>query len=504
MNLINSNLFKTSSNLLFTLIIVTSFIGNLFAQQYPPNVTMSHVNYNPPAQLPNYLAPFIEENFGNKVTRVSSLNSMNGDSPSLRHEYVTNQPWNADGSKIQLYQADQSYILDAATYEIIDGPVDIERYWSNVDPNKTYYFYSNKFLTTNIVTGIRTTEYDFSNDGFVWVSINGDGYLSHDDELVVLQARKSNGDYYVILFNTVTKEVMSSLNVGSVQLDNVKISPSKQYIVICGGYGSGNTQGTNVYDLNLNFLRHIYDRSSHNDLGVDIDGNDVWVGNHDNWIRTLRLDGVGNTSQGLKYIYVSGGHVSCRNVDRSGWAYITDHGASSNIGDYTTFREIFAVKLDNKPNGEVTVNRFTKHYSNISLGYAHQPHAIPNHDGTKVMFASAMEDQQTEQQNYPFAWIVESQNSDLAVEDEILDNTKFSIFPNPTNGEVNLELDGFYDITSIYVTDIMGKILYSESMNIYNSFNFSKTLQLNSFPKGIYFITIKGEGEPLTKKIILK
>ncbi|MBT8272669.1 MAG: hypothetical protein KJO77_02610, partial [Bacteroidia bacterium] len=263
-------------NLTLCISVIVFSIERAHAQNYPPDSNLTNVSYNPPNSLPGYLQPFSDENFGNQVTRISSLANMGGDNNALRHEYVTNQPWNADGTKIQLYNSGASYILDGETYEILDGPVDLERYWSHVDPNKTYYFYDNRFYTTDITTGVQVLEYDFSPHGYTTVKMgNGSGYLSYDDELVGLNGYKaSNGNYYAILFNTFTKTVMAEMLVGPVDLETIKISPSKQYIVTGGVDGSNNIQGTNVYDLNFNHIRHLYDESPHSDVGYDINGNE--------------------------------------------------------------------------------------------------------------------------------------------------------------------------------------------------------------------------------------
>ncbi|MCP4971731.1 MAG: hypothetical protein GY932_14185, partial [Arcobacter sp.] len=50
----------------FLILLLTSlFFSNLNAQQYPPNSNLTHAEYNPPVQMPDYLSSFTEENFGN-------------------------------------------------------------------------------------------------------------------------------------------------------------------------------------------------------------------------------------------------------------------------------------------------------------------------------------------------------------------------------------------------------------------------------------------------------
>jgi hypothetical protein len=147
----------------------------------------------------------------------------------------------------------------------------------------------------------------------------------------------------------------------------------------------------------------------HLDVAVDQFGNQVVALTDMGKIRTYRLDGVGGQTT---YTTISGGHVSGRAYNRPGWVYVSDSGRA-NAGaqnNYGMYREVYAVKLDEKPGGVVTVNRYTKHYNNEDEGYRHQTQAVPNRDGTKVMFASNMNDTATENQNYPFSWVVELDN----------------------------------------------------------------------------------------------
>ena len=70
-----------------------------------------------------------------------------------------------------------------------------------------------------------------------------------------------------------------------------------------------------------------------------------------------------------------GGHLSCQNFKRPGWCYL-----SCNQKGY---KEVFALKLD----GSGIVERFAKHHTSNKT-YLSEAQAVPNPDGTKVMFAS--------------------------------------------------------------------------------------------------------------------
>ena len=73
-------------------------------------------------------------------------------------------------------------------------------------------------------------------------------------------------------------------------------------------------------------------------------------------------------------------HVSTRNFDRPGWAYVSYYpGAGKKFSD-----EIVAIKLD----GSQSVQRFAQMHSLSSGCYRCEPHAVPSRDGSRVIWAS--------------------------------------------------------------------------------------------------------------------
>jgi len=73
-------------------------------------------------------------------------------------------------------------------------------------------------------------------------------------------------------------------------------------------------------------------------------------------------------------------HISTRNLDRPGWAYVGYYQESGQrFND-----EIVAVKLD----GSKAVQRFAHKHSVFSGCYRCESHAVPSRDGRRVLFAS--------------------------------------------------------------------------------------------------------------------
>src|SRR5690554_6388889 len=85
---------------------------------------------------------------------------------------------------------------------------------------------------------------------------------------------------------------------------------------------------------------------------------------------------------------VWGGHISSRNINRPGWAYVSE-GCCKTIGE----AEIFPIQLDSRD----LVERFGVHPATDHNGYPQGAQAVPNRDGTQVIFASSWDGLSTSQ-----------------------------------------------------------------------------------------------------------
>jgi hypothetical protein len=157
-------------------------------------------------------------------------------------------------------------------------------------------------------------------------------------------------------------------------IDWASMSQSGKYVVIIGGGWQTSQNTVKSYDRNLNLVTTVFPVGEHGDLGFDSFGNEVfvkvgvsggpvWMSRLDNGQKTALLDtGLGQS-----------GHLSCRNVNRPGWCYLT----------LSQTAEVLAVKLD----GSQTVERFV-HPRSSGATYEASPTAVASPDGTRVMFRS--------------------------------------------------------------------------------------------------------------------
>ena len=76
------------------------------------------------------------------------------------------------------------------------------------------------------------------------------------------------------------------------------------------------------------------------------------------------------------------------------------------------------------------------------------------------------------------------------------DNTAtYSIFPNPSNGQFTISVDGKREIT---INNAAGQVVYSKMANG------STTIDLSAQPKGVYFIKLAGESSVSFDKIVIR
>jgi len=91
-------------------------------------------------------------------------------------------------------------------------------------------------------------------------------------------------------------------------------------------------------------------------------------------------------------------------------------------------------------------------------------------------------------------------NTDVTSVNDINENNFISIYPNPSNGTFNIRFKNTEEEVTVFVSDMTGKILYSEVLNTSEK----QILRLNSFAKGVYFIKFNISGKIVVSKLIVK
>ena len=268
---------------------------------------------------------------GLSVKRVSSNEYLGTENGRARHQYSKRQVWNSDETKIII--ADK--VLDAESLEIIDDSIGVSASfnWSNLEPSLLYGIAyrpePNVFGSYNVENGKFTVEFVFSD--YAKCSLgHGEGNLSNDDRhaLLACEARDS-GKLRLVSFDRVEKRVLGSLQADS-KYNWGGFSQSGEYIVIENSVPGMPGRELIRYSPNLDTPVLLSTYVEHGDLGVDEQGDDVYVMIGREYLTYVRLH------DGQKVIIELGGllgkwrswnpgfgHVSCRNIHRPGWCYIS-------------------------------------------------------------------------------------------------------------------------------------------------------------------------------------
>ncbi len=87
----------------------------------------------------------------------------------------------------------------------------------------------------------------------------------------------------------------------------------------------------------------------------------------------------------------------------------------------------------------------------------------------------------------------------LAINQNNFTDSSLKIYPNPTQGFVNIEIASFSPNTQVTISDMLGKILVSEKIET------SKTiLNVNNYKKGIYLVTVSDGIKNEVQKLIVQ
>ena len=97
---------------------------------------------------------------------------------------------------------------------------------------------------------------------------------------------------------------------------------------------------------------------------------------------------------------------------------------------------------------------------------------------------------------FNFNWFMFEKKNVTGIND--LNESGLSVFPNPTNGELNIKSNSF-QFDNIEILDCTGKKVFSRSVDPAKRISFNPCLQ-----KGIYIVKATSEGKNITQKLIVQ
>jgi hypothetical protein len=308
---------------------------------------------------------------------------------TITTEYSTMSPFNEDNSRLILVHLSYFGLYDGAGNFLGNLPLEInasaEPRWSRTDPKLLYYVHGNQLKEYNVGTSSATVVHTFSE--YSAVSGKGKSDISFDGNHFVLVG---DGEY-VFVYEISTDSKGSVFDTAGVSFNNVAITPNNNVAISWTAVGSSRSQGVELFDSNMNFLRQVVRADGHFDLTRDTNGDEVmvWVNANDpapicnNGVVKVRLADATQTCLAT-FNWSLAMHVSA--TDNSGWVFVETYAPGDPIppnGWFTYTDELMQVKLDGSQ-----VRRFAHHRSRPFNSYTWQPKLSISRDGGKLAYAS--------------------------------------------------------------------------------------------------------------------
>jgi len=354
-----------------------------------------------------------------------------------RHHYSRDQPWNADGTLLAVENrgggSPSSLLIDGNTYQPMAGRCD--KYL--LDDSRWHPATAHARIRIGVresrdslvwfdpvacriergwklplsPKGIGLNEGNPSNNGRFLALANQDSIVIVDMDPQAPHTSYANGNRRIGPVYVLPPCSLDVAHPAQCRVGNVSISASGRYVDVKFGGVSGDSTADahRIYEVDpvtLAIRPHAMAAASprcgsfqarpngwifplkHADLALDPFDRDEDVivgvrscpGSRLGRVVKVRLrDGAVTELTDAKN-EASAAHVSTRNLDRPGWAYVT----YMTVAGKRQSGEIVAVKLD----GSKTIERIARHRTNWKSCYRCEAHAVPSRDGRRVLFAS--------------------------------------------------------------------------------------------------------------------
>ena len=366
-------------------------------KNYPSTTTLTKRNTDKSLPRPTKEKATIDPVLNTKIEFINKSDNYISSYPKV-------QSWNEDMSLIRIgHRIYNSNLKESSItkgivnpYDTICSPNSDYFRWSNKRANNFYVLNSRiKFLRGTIngnQTDCSEILYDFKEHGYEHAEMGPhEGNIDNNDQYVAFVVKEYNDDtLYILLFDIVAnkevwvqpfyegewvkKEGQWRVNV----LDWVSVSQSGKYVLI-------NTPEA-MYRYDINFENRVklklewegkkHSLGGHGDLCFDINHQEIFVQNvRGLGVYSFKLEKPHEDGIRLLNSPYGGGHVSCRNIKRPGWAYVTREKEG--------YRKVFALKLDGT--SKETVQVFTQTHKKENY---HETYGAPSPDGKLVIFNS--------------------------------------------------------------------------------------------------------------------
>ena len=352
----------------------------------------------PPMPAPSYLQAVTDPLFSTGFTRVTDPGrqlaaGFSCERAYCRHRYSSTQAWNADQSLLAINNGCNGIcFLDGRTYEpAFHRRMNDDCKWHPRDPALMICMSLQEIYTWAPRSNAFTIIYaptDYAHLQFGPYK----GNPSLDGSRLVVVASNSAGALVAFAYDLSTLRKHPDIDLGKLRGTNAYcgISPSGRY-VYCFHKMDDETEDTYVFTVDGVQVQHWteHHRPGHGDMTIDDDGKDVYVGiskaDPDKWHVIMRRLEDGRVTDLAPAGY--GTHVSTRNINRPGWAFISYEGSHSKVvgssGYAPFYQEVVALRIDGS--GEVRRIAQTR---NVKSDYYSETHASPSPDASQVIWSS--------------------------------------------------------------------------------------------------------------------
>jgi len=190
-------------------------------------------------------------------------------------------------------------------------------------------------------------------------------------------------------------------------------------------------------------------------------------------------------------------HVSTRNSDRPGWAYVSYFKAPGKR--YSG--EIDAVKLD----GSRQVERYAFAHSITTGCYRCEAHPVPSPDGKRVLFASNWSDDCGDSCGTPTD--IKDYVASFAKRPPEAPSTSLSlagVFPNPAPAVPAVDFTLPSDAPArLELLDLMGRIVLRRELGAPGAGHHTAFLDAARVPSGLYWLRLIQNGREATARVVL-
>jgi len=327
--------------------------------------------------------------------------SADGTSGFARNDYSRRQAFNSDSSKYLVSALDGYWhVYSTSNYgrlKTLSGPAgDAEPQWHPTNPDLMYYLPTNgvgmKIHELTVSTNTSRVVADLSaRVKAIWPTANAawtksEGSPSKDGRYWCFMVDDQNWNSLgVITWDKATDTIVGKMNTNGDRPDHVSMSPSGNYCVVSGD----GPRGTVAYSRDFSTSKLLLSKSEHSDIGIDANGNDIYVSvdyqSNGGDVFMININTGLRTS--LFPTYVSGSatalHVSAKNFNKPGWALISTYANYGGNGKEWLHKKVFAVQLKSNPK----IYNLAFHRA-VENGYFTEPVASVNRDFNKIIFNS--------------------------------------------------------------------------------------------------------------------